>query len=168
MTISVKLQAIGGNTPKRWEALSKTIQADSLKDLSEEAIEVVAILKHYPPNPPGSTYVRTFKLQNAWRITASMIGGAAAVNIRNNVTAGAQQFVKYNKSGAPHVYTRKKASLTHYAGYVQGPLAEDVAGKGQTYLHRSHGWLSIDDVLIARNTTQRLIVKMRNRIRILS
>ncbi len=54
------------------ELLKLVGDLQGMENIIGKAAEEVADLhyekmRHYPPPPPGSTYIRTFKLQNSWR-----------------------------------------------------------------------------------------------------
>ena len=163
MTIDVHLSTIGGNLPKLWKQKVLEVHTSIAADLAEEAAEIVSILEVYPPVPPGSTYMRTYNLQGSWRIIPRSLGGSVSINIRNDAVEIPSGVIN-RKTGK--VYMRRKVKGRYYAGFVQGPVGGSTTGKTQWWVHRSHDWLSIDDVLLGRQTARRLAEKMRRRLRI--
>lgn len=81
-------------------------------------------LRDYPPVPPNSTYERTYKLRDNWR-----------VRIYAN---GTDEFVF------------EVSNDTGYAVWVVGSLAtvRETAARFQREFHRAHGWI------LARDTVQ--------------
>jgi hypothetical protein len=97
---------------------------DSFEDMAyglfvETAAEIEPLLldelRHYPPVPPGSKYIRTFRLQNGWFVDIIQSGGEFLFQVGNDV---------------------------EYAQFVVGSLAQAVAAAArfQRDFHKAHGW----------------------------
>lgn len=80
-------------------------------------------LRHYPPVPPGSKYVRTFKLREGWAVRIGQVG---VTQFRFDV---------YNR--------------THYSAWVVGSLAQNraIAESFQREFHRANGWQLATDTV---------------------
>lgn len=72
-------------------------------------------LRHYPPVPPGSTYIRTFRLQEGWHVFILQQAGSFIIRVSNEV---------------------------EYSQWVVGSLAQAIAAAAafQRVFHREHGW----------------------------
>ncbi len=163
MTINVKVATLGGNLPKLWKQKAGEVHLAIAADLAEEAAALIVIMQeNYYSVPETPNYVRTYNLQSSWRIVPNTLGGAVSVNIRNNAIEQPSSFVS-KKNG--RTYTRKRIKARPYAGLVQGPL-ESTTGKTQWWYHGARGWLSMDSVLLDRQTSKRLAEKMKRRLHI--
>jgi hypothetical protein len=80
-------------------------------------------LQHYPPVPPGSKYIRTFRLRDGWRVDIGAAGdGKFRFEVSNNVD---------------------------YTVWVVGSLAtaREAAARFQRDFHRAHGWFLATDTV---------------------
>lgn len=49
------------------ENLSRDIPKVSIERIGASADEIMTIMRKYPAKPPGSKYVRTYRLKNSWK-----------------------------------------------------------------------------------------------------
>ena len=91
------------------------------------ADDVLDELRQYPPEPPGSTYRRTYRLKNGWEIVIVPAAGGFTIEIRNDATS---------RTGRA------------YPKYVVGSLAaaRATAARFQAWMHKGRWPLAIDTV----------------------
>ena len=116
--------------PSLLKAIAENTITSVQAEMEAHANKVIKRLKHYPPVPPNSKYVRTNTLKDSWewpgntpslsRVTKDGI----VVTIQNDATelAGAGR---------------------RYAQLVHG----DESGTGQLQVHRDHRWILMKDAI---------------------
>ena len=80
----------------------------------------VLIARKYPPPPPGSKYVRTFKLQNSWRMSPISGVGTIRASVYSNGTANAG-YGDY----APYVMGATKQASIHQGRWKTDKMIAD-------------------------------------------
>lgn len=90
---------------------------------AEIAVPLLNELQHYPPVPPGSKYLRTFKLRDGWRIDIGQAGGGQ--------------------------FRFEVSNSTDYTVWVVGSLAtaREAAARFQRDFHRANGWFLATDTV---------------------
>lgn len=125
MPYSVRFRALKVN-PVRVDLAA--IESGVRTFMTAHMESVIKEIRKYPPEPPKSTYVRTFKLYDSWDIvgpTRTALGFEASII----------NFASDRKSGR------------RYMRYVQG--------RWQTDLHMGTGWLRVDEAAHRRNAEYR-------------
>lgn len=114
--LAARIQAI-----KRFRELVKPI-------VEEWQDETLPIAQKYPPPPPGSKYVRTFKLQRSWH--KSPIGGGVA-QVRASVYSDGTADAGYGDY-APYVMGRYKQASIHQGRWKTDQMIADETKTGVT------------------------------------
>ena len=102
------LEAYMEQFPKKAQAIGKDVYEQIKPLLLDE-------LRFYPPVPPRSRYVRTFRLRNNWTVTFESLADGFKMSIQNS---------------------------TAYAQWVVGSLAQNEAAakRFQQPFHAKNGW----------------------------
>lgn len=104
--------------PLQLEAKGKDVVAKLQGEMNAYLNKTtIALINSYPPKPPESRYVRTYKLQRGWHKVASHLTSEGIVGQINNDT--------------------------EYAIGVQG----NEQGKEQWHIHSEHHWPLLKDLL---------------------
>jgi hypothetical protein len=92
------------------------------------ADDVLDELQQYPPPPPDSKYVRTYRLRNSWRIGIIPATGGFTIEILND--ARDERGVEYSKYVVGSLATVRATALKAQAWMHKGrwPLAADTVG----------------------------------------
>lgn len=82
MTISVRFRALT-TKPERFD-VSELV--DSVEQhMVRHAHNIIREVRHYPPPPPNSRYVRTYQLQTNWQLIGPhQLGGGLVMYITND------------------------------------------------------------------------------------
>jgi hypothetical protein len=112
------------NYAARFDERAFEIGQRAYEKLADDVLDELQI---YPPPPPNSKYVRTYRLRNGWRIGIIPATGGFTIEILNDAT---------DKRGV------------EYSKYVVGSLAQarTTALKAQAWMHKGRWPLAADTI----------------------